>query len=73
VQQQHVQAMMEDRLGARYMRLDADWPTGAGLGIDIATAKAAKTLTMLAARTVRELDRKRLNFFLGARSPGSTA
>jgi uncharacterized protein len=63
VQQQHVQAMMEDRLGARYLRLDAKWPADAGLGIDIATPKAAKTLTTLAAQTVRELDRKRLNMF----------
>ena len=63
VQQQHVQAMMEDRLGARYLRLDAEWPADAGLGIDIATPQAAKTLTSLAAQTVRELDRKRLKPF----------
>jgi patatin-like phospholipase/acyl hydrolase len=70
VQQQHVQAMMEDRLGARYLRLDAEWPAAAGLGIDIATAEAAHTLTALAARTVRELDRRRLKAFFGARAPG---
>lgn len=64
VQQQHVQAMMEDRLGARYLRLDAHWPADAGLGIDIATPAAARTLTGLAARTVRELDRKVLRAFL---------
>ena len=64
VQQQHVQAMMEDRLGARYLRLDAPWPIDAGLGIDIATAAAARTLTDLAARTVQALDRKRLKPFL---------
>jgi uncharacterized protein len=69
VQQQHVQAMMEDRLGSRYLRLDADWPSGAGLGIDIATAHAAQTLTTLAERTVRELDRRRLKDFLGTPSP----
>lgn len=63
VQQQHVQAMMEDRLGARYLRLDAEWPADAGLGIDIATLQAAKSLTSLAAQTVRELDRKRLKPF----------
>jgi patatin-like phospholipase/acyl hydrolase len=63
VQQQHVQAMMEDRLGARYLRLDAPWPADAGLGIDIATPQAAKTLTSLAAQTVRELDRKCLKAF----------
>jgi uncharacterized protein len=64
VQQQHVQAMMEDRLGARYLRLDAEWPAGAGLGIDIATAQAAKTLTALAARTWREVDRESLKDFV---------
>ncbi len=55
--------MMEDRLGARYVRLDAPWPADAGLGIDIATPQAAKTLTSLAAQTVREIDRKRLKSF----------
>jgi uncharacterized protein len=64
VQQQHVVAMMEDRLGSRYLRLDASWPADAGLGIDIATAEAAKTLTDLAAQTLRELDRKRLKSFV---------
>jgi uncharacterized protein len=64
VQQQHVQAMMEDRLGARYLRLDAAWPAHAGLGIDIATPEAARTLIELAAQTVREIDRKRLKAFL---------
>jgi patatin-like phospholipase/acyl hydrolase len=64
VQQQHVQAMMEDRLGARYLRLDANWPAAAGLGIDVATSEAARTLMRLAARTLQELDRKRLKAFL---------
>jgi predicted acylesterase/phospholipase RssA len=64
VQQQHVQAMMEDRLGARYLRLDAPWPADAGLGIDVATSDAARVLTGLAARTVQGLDRKRLGMFL---------
>jgi uncharacterized protein len=54
---------MEDRLGARYLRLDAEWPADAELGIDIATPQAAKTLTALAAQTVREIDRKRLKMF----------
>jgi uncharacterized protein len=63
VQQQHVQAMMEDRLGTRYPRLDAPWPADAGLGIDIATPAAAKTLSELAAQTMRGLDRKRLKLF----------
>jgi uncharacterized protein len=64
VQQQHVQAMMEDRLGARYLRIDADWPADAGLGIDVATRESAAVLTALAARSVRELDRRQLKAFL---------
>jgi uncharacterized protein len=64
VQQQHVMAMMEDRLGARYLRLDAPWPAEAGLGIDIATPQAAAVLTALAAQTLRETDRKRLKAFV---------
>ena len=64
VQQQHVQAMMEDRLGSRYLRLDAPWPADAGLGIDVATSDAARVLTDMAARTVQALDRKRLAAFL---------
>jgi uncharacterized protein len=63
VQQQHVQAMMEDRLGERYLRLDAQWPADAGLGIDIATPAAAATLTALAEQTARDADRKRLKMF----------
>ncbi|HWT17023.1 MAG TPA: CBASS cGAMP-activated phospholipase [Patescibacteria group bacterium] len=54
VQQQHVQAMMEDRLRDRYLHLDADWPIGAELGIDIATDHAAKTLIGLAGQTLAE-------------------
>ena len=53
VQQQHVQAMMEDRLRDRYLHLDADWPANAGLGIDVATAAAAETLGSMAQRTLR--------------------
>jgi hypothetical protein len=64
VQQQHVQAMMEDRLGARYLRLDARWPADAGLGIDVATRQAARTLTALAGRTWREVDREALRGFV---------
>lgn len=64
VQQQHVMAMMEDRLGARYLRMDAPWPAEAGLGIDIATPQAAAVLTALAAQTLRETDRKRLKAFV---------
>ncbi len=39
VQQQHVQAMLENRLGDRYLRLDANWPPNAGLGIDAGNAR----------------------------------
>jgi predicted acylesterase/phospholipase RssA len=55
VQQQHVEAMLEDRLGVRYQRIDADWPANAGLGIDIATAEAAETLLGLSRRTLAGL------------------
>jgi predicted acylesterase/phospholipase RssA len=65
VQQQHVQAMLEDRLGERYLRLDANWPTTAGLGIDVATAKAAEVLRGMARRTLRGADAYRLAAFLG--------
>lgn len=54
VQQQHVQAMMEDRLKERYLHLDADWPIGADLGIDIATDHAAKILIGLAGQTIAD-------------------
>jgi patatin-like phospholipase/acyl hydrolase len=64
VGQQHVQAMMEDRLGERYLRLDAPWPADAGLGIDVATPQAAQVLTGLAARSVAELDVARLEALL---------
>jgi predicted acylesterase/phospholipase RssA len=57
-QQQHVQAMMEDRLGTRYLRLDADWPAQAGLGLDVATAQATQVLTTLAEATLRRMDQK---------------
>ncbi|MFM9916734.1 MAG: CBASS cGAMP-activated phospholipase [Rhizobacter sp.] len=64
VQQQHVQAMVEDRLGDRYLRLDADWPPAAGLGIDVATTAAMDTLSSLARRTLRDADAARLADFL---------
>lgn len=65
VQQQHVQAMMEDLLGERYLRIDAPWPADAGLGIDVATPAAVRTLTGLAQWTMSELDAARLERFLG--------
>jgi uncharacterized protein len=68
VQQQHVQAMVEDRLGPRYLRLDADWPPAAGLGIDIATAAAAKVLTELAYDTLRNAKQRTLARFLEVRA-----
>ncbi len=64
VQQQHVQAMMEDLLGERYLRIDAPWPADAGLGIDVATAAAARTLTELAQWTISSLEHTRLERFL---------
>jgi patatin-like phospholipase/acyl hydrolase len=60
VQQQHVQAMMEDRLGERYLRIDAEWPAEAGLGIDVATPEAAQRLAALAKTSVRAADAKAL-------------
>jgi len=63
VQQQHVQAMLEDRLGEAYLRLDAEWPSSAGLGIDVATPEAAATLAGLAQKTLRGLDEATLARF----------
>jgi patatin-like phospholipase/acyl hydrolase len=64
VQQQHVQAMLEDRLGERYLRLDSDWPVDARLGIDVATPDAARTLQALGRRTLRRVSSRRLAPFL---------
>lgn len=64
VQQQHVRAMLEDRLAARYLRLDADWPTDGGLGIDAATPGAIDSLRALAQKTLRDADAARLARFL---------
>lgn len=64
VQQQHVQAMMENRLGERYLRLDAHWPPQTGLGIDIATPQAAQTLLDLAEQTLHAANPQQLNKFL---------
>jgi uncharacterized protein len=64
VQQQHVQAMLEDRLGERYVRLDAEWPPEGGLGIDVATPAAMDTLSALAQKTLNDLDPQRLATFL---------
>ena len=64
VQQQHVQTMVQDRLGDRYLRLDADWPADACLGIDVATPQAVHTLSALARNTLRDVDPDRLAAFL---------
>jgi hypothetical protein len=64
VQQQHVQAMMEDRLGARYLRIDAQWPRDSGLGIDVATDRAADALLALAEQTVAQTSAARLRVFM---------
>jgi len=66
VQQQHAQAMVEDRLGERYLHLDGEWPRDAGLGIDIATPEAVATLSKMARDTLRKADGVRLrDDFLG--------
>lgn len=65
VQQQHVKAMLENYLGDRYLRLDAAWPEGSGLGLDVATEDATNTLTRLARQTMRVTDKKTLEAFLG--------
>jgi hypothetical protein len=57
--------MVEDRLGSRYLRLDADWPAEAGLGIDVATPEASKTLRELAQRTVAGIPDSVLEKALG--------
>ena len=67
VQQQHVQAMLEDRLADRYLRLDADWPAAAGLGIDVATPKAVQVLSALARETLARTDPQALAAFTAAR------
>jgi predicted acylesterase/phospholipase RssA len=64
VQQQHVQAMVEDRLGERYLRLDAPWPQRAGLGLDVATPAAVRVLAGLARNTLRESEARQLEPFL---------
>jgi predicted acylesterase/phospholipase RssA len=56
VQQQHVQAMVQDRLGGRHVHLDAVWPARAGLGIDVATPAAARVLQELARDTLDHAD-----------------
>ena len=64
VQQQHVQAMMEDRLGVRYLRIDAQWPRDAGLGVDVATDSAAARLLALAEEAVAQTSVARLRAFM---------
>ena len=64
VQQQHVQAMMEDRLGERYVHLDAPWPREAGLGIDVATPQAAEILITMGRETAAKADPEKLAMFL---------
>ena len=66
VQQQHVQAMMEDRLGEGYLRIDAPWPAKAGLGIDVATREASQTLAGLARQAMETVDATVLDAFVGS-------
>jgi hypothetical protein len=67
VQQQHVTAMMEDRLGDRYLRIDAPWPSQAGLGIDVATPAVADVLSGLARQALAAVDAQALEPFVGVR------
>ncbi|MGA9335618.1 MAG: CBASS cGAMP-activated phospholipase [Rudaea sp.] len=60
VQQQHVEVMAQDRLGERYMHVDALWPAKLGLGIDVATNRTAGALQDLAADSLRNLDMRKL-------------
>ena len=69
VQQQHVQAMLEDRLGERYVRLDAEWPVQGGLGIDVATPQAARRLVALAQDTLRGAPAQGVRDFLERVAP----
>jgi len=64
VQQQHAKAMVEDRLTDRYLRLDADWPADAGLGLDVATPKTVEVLSTLARKTLRSTDSYTLAAFM---------
>lgn len=64
VQQQHVQAMMEDRLRSRYIRLDEAWPAQAGLGIDVATRHSANVLCNMARDTLEQVDTALLQSFV---------
>jgi hypothetical protein len=57
--------MMEQRLGARYLRLDAPWPRGENLGIDVATSQAAESLCRLAHDSLANADLKRLERMFG--------
>jgi len=67
VQQQHVQAMIEDRLGGRYLHLDAAWPPQGGLGIDVATPAAGEILIELARGTMQSEAGRRAGSFIGRR------
>lgn len=63
-QQQHAQAMLEDRLGSRYLRVDAQWPVDGGLGIDVATPQAIERLMAMGRRSAAGIDRERLDMLL---------
>ena len=73
VQQQHVQAMMEDRLGDRYLHIDGEWPRNADLGIDIATPAVATLLSGLARQALAGVDTRALEPFMGARKEPKSA
>jgi hypothetical protein len=61
--------MVEDRLADRYLRLDADWPAAAGLGIDVATPKAVRVLGALARKTLERVPVQTLAGFMSEPDP----
>ena len=68
VQQQHVESLMTQRLGERYQRIDAPWPAGQGLGLDVATARAGAVLSALGRDAIAALDDDALTRLLGQRA-----
>jgi predicted acylesterase/phospholipase RssA len=64
-QQQHAQAMLEDRLGSRYLRVDAQWPVDSALGIDVATPQAVERLMAMGRRSAANVDSRELERLFG--------
>ena len=57
---------MVDRLGDRYLRIDARWARDAGLGIEVASHVTSETFVALARQTIRSLDWERLLGTIGS-------